>query len=388
MEASCGSSCPVPGGFYSFSPNVGGNVVLLAIHTLLLPAVLYFGVRLRTRFFSLTLATGHLLSLLGFVGRVLLRQTPDNPGHFLLSLLGTVLGPSFFTASIFVVFPHIRRVYGERLGQNKPTLAASTLFGLTTVAIAVEVVGIVFVTYRYNGLSRTKCAAIVLAGLSVQAVALLGSATAYFCLVLRLSSGDCVSDGTHSKVYTSSQFGRFLRGIEISTTLLLAYSIYRIVELAGGVDAGLFQNEVAFMIMDGALPLVSATLLTVFHPGAAFGAAWKQTSPRRPNRPSPLPLEEDEHQKSHNTHYAYDPNIRQHLSPRSNTSQKMAGSPYGQEIPCGPSGLPSNPRPNAKPPSPMVPSPRSNNSTNKRLSDRSERRANLQKDMVDSDALW
>lgn len=70
-------------------------------------------------------------------------------------------------------------------------------------------------TNKASGLTfgqRTKCAAIVLAGLSVQAVALLGSATAYFCLVLRLSSGDCVSDGTHSKVYTSSQFGRFLRG--------------------------------------------------------------------------------------------------------------------------------------------------------------------------------
>ncbi|KAH0595389.1 hypothetical protein MHUMG1_06564 [Metarhizium humberi] len=283
MEASCGSSCPVPGGFYSFSPNVGGNVVLLAIHALLLPAVLYFGVRLQTRFFSLTLATGHLLSLLGFVGRVLLHQTPDNPGHFLLSLLGTVLGPSFFTASIFVVFPHIRRVYGERLGQNKPTLAASTLFGLTTVAIAVEVVGIVLEDFF--------------------------------------------------EVKTNEQYmaqrslsNRFLPGIEISTTLLLAYSIYRIVELAGGVDAGLFQNEVAFMIMDGALPLVSATLLTVFHPGAAFGAAWKETSPRRPNRPSPLPLEEDEHQKSYNTHYAYDPNIRQHLSPRY-TSGSFHNSP-------------------------------------------------------------
>ncbi|EFY87014.1 RTA1 domain protein, putative [Metarhizium acridum CQMa 102] len=371
MEASCGSSCPVPEGFYNYSPNVGGNAVLLAIHALFLPAVLYFGVRLRTRFFSLTLATGHLLSLLGFVGRVLLHQTPDNPGHFLLSLLGTVLGPSFFTASIFVVIPHIRRVYGEHLGQNKPTLAAYTLFGLTTVAIAVEVVGIVFVTYGYNGLSRAKCAAIVVSGLSVQAVALLGSATAYFCLVLQLSSGDRVSDG-----------------IEISTTALLAYSIYRIVELAGGVDAGLSQNEIAFMIMDGALPLVSAILLTAFHPGAAFGAAWKQTSPRQPNRPSPLPLDEDEHRKSYNTHYAYDPNIRQHLSPRSYTSQKMAGSPYGQETPSGPSGLPSNPRPTPKPPSPKVPSPRSNVSTNKRFSDRSERRVNLQKDMVDSDALW
>ena len=184
-------------------------------------------------------------------------------------------------------------------------------------------------------------------------------------------------------------------GIEISTSLLLAYAVYRVVEMAGGVESGLFQNEAAFMVMDGALPLASGTLLTAFHPGAAFGTAWEQTSPRQPKRPSSLPLHDGTRRVSYNTHHAYDPNIRKQFSPKSPNSQRTTGSsPRRPEMLSGSPGLPSNPRPGTKPPSPMIPSPISTVATskrysdNKRYSDRSERRMNLQKDMVNSDALW
>lgn len=187
-------------------------------------------------------------------------------------------------------------------------------------------------------------------------------------------------------------------GIEISTTLLLAYAVYRLIEMAGGVDGGLFQNEAAFMVMDGALPLASGIILTAFHPGAAFGTAWEQTSPRQPKSPpSPLPLQDETRRVSYNTHHAYDPNIRKQFSPKYPYSQRAARSSYRPEVPSGSPGLPSNPRPGPKPPSPMMPSPISTIATSKRYSDRSERRRysdrserrmNLQKDLVDSDALW
>lgn len=153
MEAGCGSTCPVPGSFYSYSPNIGGNVVLLAIYALLVPSVAYLGVRSRTVFFSTLLATGFVLGLLGFVGRVLLHQRRDCPGYFLLSLLGSVLGPSLVSASIFVVFPHILTVYGERLSPFKPMLAELALYTLIAVAIGIQVVGVVFVAYGFNGVT-------------------------------------------------------------------------------------------------------------------------------------------------------------------------------------------------------------------------------------------
>lgn len=185
-----------------------------------------------------------------------------------------------------------------------------------------------------------------------------------------------------------------MSGMEITATLLLAYSIYRVIDMAGGVEGGLFQNEAAFMVVNGAVPLVACILLTVFHPGAVYGPSWEQTAPRRSKRPIPSPIQHH----IVNTHHAYDPNIRKQVSPNSQrNSPRTARSSYPPEMPSGSPGLPSNPRPSYyKPPSPMIPSPRSTAATtpkstaatSNRYSDRSERRKSQPTNMVDSDALW
>jgi hypothetical protein len=141
MAASCGSTCLVPGGFYSYDPNVGGNAVMLAIYALLLPPVTYLGFRSHTPLISGVLASGYLLGMLGLLGRIMLHRSRDNPARFLLSLLGTVLAPSLFSVAIFVVLPHLLSIYGERPSRVKPILAESVLYTLAIVAIGAQVVG-------------------------------------------------------------------------------------------------------------------------------------------------------------------------------------------------------------------------------------------------------
>ncbi|GAB0135285.1 hypothetical protein EsDP_00003628 [Epichloe bromicola] len=301
-----------------------------------------------------------------------------------------MLGPSFVSAALFVAVPHLFIVYGEKLGpfNFRPVLAGLILYTLIAAAICVEAVGVVFVSYEFLGVTRDRSASIIAAGLGVQCVSLLFSAAVYFFCVLGLDSGQEIPDDSRATIYSASRFRRFLRGVEISTSLLLVQSIYRIVELAGGVDGSLFQNEAAFMIMDGALPLVPVLFLTMLHPGTAFGKAWTQASSRRARRPNPLPLQQDRG-LSHSAHHAYDPNIRKHVTPQSpNNSQRTAGSSHGPGFANGSPGLPTSPRPSHKSPSPKVSSPNSTTATGKRFSDRSERRIALQKELVDSETLW
>ncbi|KND88894.1 hypothetical protein TOPH_06424 [Tolypocladium ophioglossoides CBS 100239] len=382
MADDCGSTCPVAGGFYSYSPNVGGNVVLMAAFALLLPFVLYLGYRFRVTLFTAILATGLLLDVLGFAGRVLLHRVRDSQAYFTLSLLGTAMGPTFTTAAVILVLPHVLTIYGEALSPCRPILAESFSCGLTLVALVVQLVGIVLVAYGLNGVTRMQSAGIVAGGLAVQAVALLGAMVVYLWFMLGLNSGQGLPDEKHAAVYLAPRFERFLRGMEIATTLLLAYSIYRAIDMAGGVDGGLFQNEAAFMVVTGAVPLAACILLTVFHPGAVYGPSWEQTSPRRPKRRIPPPIQ---HYIT-NTHRAYDPNIRKQFSPN---SPRTARSSYPPKMPSGSPGLPSNPRPSYKPPSPMIPSPKSAAATSERYGDGSERsKSQLPKNMVDSEALW
>ncbi|KAG6010970.1 hypothetical protein E4U54_008316 [Claviceps lovelessii] len=213
-------------------------------------------------------------------------------GYFTLSLLGTILGPAFVSIALFVWFPHVLNVYGERPSLVQPILAELILCILMAAAVGIDVIGVVFVSYEFNGVTRDRSASIIAAGLGIQITSLLFSVAVYlsFALCPRPDQGD--AGGNDRAVYCTAQFKRFLRGAEISTSLILLHSIYRIVEVAGGLDSTLFQNEAVFLVMNGALPLLSALLLTVLHPKTAFGTAWKTT-----REPSPahtalaLPIE-------------------------------------------------------------------------------------------------
>lgn len=169
--------------------------------------------------------------------------------------------------------------------------------------------------------------------------------------------------------------------MEIATFLLLGHTIYRVFEMIGGIEGTLFQSEPAFIIMDALVPFLACVLLTVAHPGAAFGSSWASTSSRKCKRrgPSLPPL-----QTSFAVHHRYEPNIRQQFSPSTQRPLREVKPPptYGSY------GLPSSPRPLNKPPSPMILSPISARAVNpENLSERLERWVVLS-ELVDSDELW
>lgn len=153
MAGDCGSTCPAEGGFYPYDLNVGGNAVLIAAYAILAPVVFFTGFRFGTPGFSATLTTGILLEVLGFVGRILLHSTPDSQTYFTLSLVGTILGPTMMCAAIFLILPHILSLYGDHMCPFRPLFAMLAFYSLITVALVLEVVGIVYLAYEQGGMS-------------------------------------------------------------------------------------------------------------------------------------------------------------------------------------------------------------------------------------------
>ena len=172
-------------------------------------------------------------------------------------------------------------------------------------------------------------------------------------------------------------------GLELATILVLVYTIVRLAEMATGPSSTLFQSQAGFMVVDGVIPLIACLLLTIFHPGAAFGPAWGPTSVRgKKRRAPPAPLK---HPKGYNAHHRYDPNIKNHNSP---SSQRLLPAAPPPDMPEGSPGLPSNPRPAHKPLSPKMPSPTSIRTFTSHRSSRSEKRGKPQQKMVDVSSLW
>ncbi|KAG6008200.1 hypothetical protein E4U21_004799 [Claviceps maximensis] len=437
MAVDCGTSCPASGGFYGYRPNVASNVVLLVPLCLLVPCIWFLRLGSRTSAFSTTLMVGVVLEVLGFVGRILLHGSGDSRGYFALSLLGTVLGPAFVSAALFVLFPLAVKVCGGRVSRRELKLARLVLCTVIAAAVGIDVIGVVFISYGFNGVTRDHSASIIEAGLCMQVVSLLFSAAVYLAFSLGPRSDDGgVGDGDdgdnsndrndnsnnrndnsdsnsnsssnsngHAALFRATKSRRFLRGAEAATILILVHSIYRIVEIAGGLDGTLFQNEAAFMVMNGALPLLSVLLLTIFHPEITLASSPLPPSlSRRTRRPTPLSLGEN-HRSSHSHaqgahYYAYDPNLGTQLSPQAQSPRSprtmlssnticvaSASASTNANVAASP-GLPACPGPMNKPSSPGGSSTMPVVYMSNRYSVKSDRRLTQPKELVDSDALW
>jgi hypothetical protein len=171
--------------------------------------------------------------------------------------------------------------------------------------------------------------------------------------------------------------------MEMASLLLIVYSVYRTLEFATGLSGTLYQSEPAFMVLNGAVPLMAAILLTAFHPGPIFGDAWTETTPRgftSSGQPS-LVL----HPNGHPTHHRYDPNIRKQPSPMSQRPLRGSIGP-----PAGSPGLPPNPKPVSKPSSPQVPQRVLSIVTTKESAGRVERKSvpAPSRQLVDNEGLW
>jgi hypothetical protein len=152
MAGDCSpETCPVAGGFLLYQPSFPGNAFLLAAFAALVPVTFFLGYRFRTPVFSSTLATGILLEVLAFVGRVLLHSKVADKTYFALSLLGTVLGPTFIAAAVFLVLPHIIMVYGERTCSVRPRYMGLFFSSLAMLAFVIELVGVVFAAFGFSG---------------------------------------------------------------------------------------------------------------------------------------------------------------------------------------------------------------------------------------------
>jgi hypothetical protein len=116
---------------------------------------------------------------------------------------------------------------------------------------------------------------IMIAGLVLQCVSLaifLVVALDFFVRVYR--HGADKTSASRNVLRSKITFKLFLVALLVATLAILARSIFRAMELWGGFEGELWNNETEFLILDGAMIALAVLLLSVLHPGPAFGAEW------------------------------------------------------------------------------------------------------------------
>jgi RTA1 like protein len=63
--------------------------------------------------------------------------------------------------------------------------------------------------------------------------------------------------------------------IGIATIAILIRCAFRVAELSGGFNGDLANDQVSFMILEGAMIIIASFFLTAAHPGPVLGVMWK-----------------------------------------------------------------------------------------------------------------
>lgn len=116
---------------------------------------------------------------------------------------------------------------------------------------------------------------IMIAGLVLQAISLTVFLAVSFDFFNRVRRhGMDSSSPEKSATRSRTVFKVFLGALLLATVAILARSIFRAAELWEGFEGKLWNSEVDFMVLDGAMIALAVLLLSLFHPGWAFGGQW------------------------------------------------------------------------------------------------------------------
>jgi hypothetical protein len=83
------------------------------------------------------------------------------------------------------------------------------------------------------------------------------------------------SQPLNSSLPKSILFRSFLAGLCIATVTIFIRSVFRVAELSGGFHGPLANNQVSFMILEGAMVCIACLCLTIMHPGLCFQGEWR-----------------------------------------------------------------------------------------------------------------
>ncbi len=147
-------TCPVANGFLGSAPSFAGCIVVLVAFGLLVPVSVVQAVRYRTPLFTVLMIAGLFLEVVSYAGRLLLGFDLAARTYFILCLLGAMMAPSFITAAIYIVVPHIMTIYGRQLTVLvRPSHVAYLFLGFDVFALALQAAGS---AYAAGGMTKAE----------------------------------------------------------------------------------------------------------------------------------------------------------------------------------------------------------------------------------------
>ncbi|KAH8170364.1 RTA1 like protein [Sarocladium implicatum] len=277
-------------GYVHYRPSVAGNCLYLAIMAVLAAAHVYLGWRYKIKSFAIMMTLGLVTETLGYVSRYLMNGNPFNRDYFLWYLITLTIGPVFIAAAIYLTIGRIVVVYGASISRILPRTYTTFFLGCDIVSLVVQAAGGGIaasypVTNQYMIDVGTN---ILVAGLSIQVASLFFFLACSLEFLHRVSKRPEMRNPEFIDLAGSKRFKTFLIVLFAAAIFLFIRTVFRAVELSEGFAGDMANNQVLFMILDGAMVILSVLCLTIMHPGRAFANRWNEAvfffRPNKKNR--------------------------------------------------------------------------------------------------------
>lgn len=260
---------------FAYIPDLGANILYICIFGFYLLIQVALGIKFRTWDYMGAMLCGGFLEVAGYTARIFMRKYPQERTPFLMDNICLILGPAFLAASIYLCMGRIVVVYGRRLSRLSPRsiLIIFICCDLTNLILQ-GVGGAISSTSLHRDQIQTGIN-VIIAGLATQVTSLL----MFICLGVefgfrvRRESHD-LAKGT-CELRETRVWKAFLCGLALATLCTFTRSCFRIAELSQGFSGPLANDEITFMVLEGAMMIIATGNLTLLHPGLCFQGHWK-----------------------------------------------------------------------------------------------------------------
>jgi hypothetical protein len=220
-----------------------------------------------------------VLEIIGYVGRVMVHNSPFDNNAFLMYLVTLTIAPALLTAAIYLCLARIVTVYGAHLSYFKPRTYTLVFCTCDLISLVLQALGGALASTA-NTISQSNLGKnIMLAGLGFQVFSLILFSCCAGEFAYRVWKGQGTWEPRYINLLNSRLFKSFLFGLLVSVVTIFARSVYRCVELSGGFNGELFvSDEALFMVLEGLMIVIACTCLTVLHPAVCFQGVWQEAN--------------------------------------------------------------------------------------------------------------
>lgn len=267
-----------------YIPNLGANATYLGIFVIVLIAQIVVWFRSRTHSYTFSMICGLILEVVGYAFRIVMRKHMFTDGPFLIQIIFITIAPVFFTAALYLTLSRVITHYGIYNSRLSPKAYTIGFIASDFLALVLQSAGGAIAETANNRATSKAGTNVMVGGLAFQVASLV-----VFCVLAAEFFWKVKADRKHIRA-TNWAYGvpekpagdidglkTFLYAFTFATVLILIRSCFRVAELVHGFRSNLAKDELAFMILEGGMVVVAATILTVFHPGRYFGRnTWRE----------------------------------------------------------------------------------------------------------------